>query len=93
MTKQTTANLLDEIELDVTDTIGDCPGDTALTDIMGLIQSLRQNLTTMTVRRIKSELQNIEERITDWLLENTEQVFEEAPDMDNARSAIQEFLD
>lgn len=40
----------------------------------------------------RNKLEQAAEYLTDWLMENTVEAFEEQPEIDNARTLIQEAL-
>jgi hypothetical protein len=63
-------------------------GDPALIVIQGLIHDMKTSDPRLT-----HDLEEIEHRLTDYLMDNTEEVFEELPEIDDARSAVQEFLE
>lgn len=46
---------------------------------------------TMTTEQ-RNKLEQAAEYLTDWLMENTVEAFEEQPEIDNARTLIQEAL-
>jgi hypothetical protein len=63
-------------------------GDPALIAIQTLIRDMKASDPRLT-----HDLEEIEHRLTDYLMDNTEEVFEELPEIDDARSAVQEFLE